>query len=240
MINGKKILVYIPARAGSKGIKDKNIIEVCGKPLIAYSIEAAKNSKYVDKVIVSTDSPSYAEISKLYDADVPFLRPAELATDTSIEMDTTKHLMAWIENHLLEQYQMIIRLQPTSPLRISKDLDLAIEKFVEKNADSIIGVTECSVSPLWTNTLPSDHSMANFINKEIMTKNRQELPVYYRLNGSIFIADWNFMKENWSWFGKNSYAIVIPEERAVDIDNSIDLELAEVLLKKRKKESDKA
>lgn len=233
MINGKRVLAYIPARSGSKSIKDKNIAEIAGKPLIAYTIEAAKKSKYVDEVMVSTDSLRYAEVAKQFGAEVPFLRPLELATDTSPEMLTTLHLMEWAEQHGRD-YFVIMRLQATAPLRTTEDIDKALELFMQKEADTIVSVCECQVTPLWMNILPEDHSMANFIPEEIRTKNRQEFPTYYQLNGSIYIAQWNFMKENRSWYGAKSYAYIMPSEKSIDIDNPLDLEFACFMLEQKK------
>ncbi len=239
MIQGKRVLAYIPARSGSKGIKDKNIVEIGGKPLIAYTIEAAKRSKYLDRLIVSTDSPRYAEVAQQWGAEVPFLRPAELATDTAPEMLTTLHLMEWVEkeclNHEKQPFDLIFRLQCTTPLRSTEDIDDAIEELLARDANSIIGVTEAPVSPLWMNTLPEDKSMKYFIPKHLLKKNRQELPVYYQLNGTIFVARWDFIKKQQVWHGEKSYALIIPRERAVDIDDEIDLALATVLLERQVK-----
>ena len=235
MINGKRVLAYIPARSGSKGIKDKNIIDLCGKPLIAYTIEAARQSKYIDRLIVSTDSAEYASVARKYGAEIPFLRPVELATDTSPEMHTTLHLMEWLEKESLAAFDIIIRLQGTSPLRTAEDLDAALELFITEEAESVISVCECLVTPLWMNTLPADHSMHNFIPEEIRKKNRQELPTYYQLNGAIFIANWKFIREQKSWFSGKCYAYIMPQERSVDIDNSLDLEFAKFLIQKNLK-----
>tara|TARA_Y100000310_G_scaffold249098_1_gene255114 strand:+ start:2601 stop:3350 length:750 start_codon:yes stop_codon:yes gene_type:complete len=236
MINGKKVLAYIPARSGSKGIKDKNIIPLFGKPLIAYSIESARKSKYVDEVIVSTDSEKYAEVSREYGANVPFIRPSELATDLAKEMDTTLHLIKWVEDNLEEKYDYIIRLQCTSPLRTSEDIDKAIELMEEKGADSIISVNECLVTPVWTNTLPEDLSMKDFIKPEYKYKNRQELPIFYQLNGSVFIAKWELIKEKGSWYYDKSYACILPKENSIDIDEEMDLLIASTIMKKKKDE----
>ena len=128
MYKNKRILALIPARGGSKGIKDKNIIELCGKPLIAYSIDAAKNSKYIDDILVSTDSEKIAEVAKKYGARVPFLRPYELATDTSTTLDVVLHAIDYV-NKEEKKYDTLILLQPTAPLRKTEDIDSAIEKF---------------------------------------------------------------------------------------------------------------
>lgn len=235
MINGKRVLAYIPARSGSKGIKDKNIVDVCGKPLIAHTIEAAKLSKYVDKVIVSTDSPRYAEIARTWGAETPFPEPTELATDTSIEMDNTIYIINWLEQHA-QKFDIIMRLQCTSPLRITEDIDRGLELLEKKQADSVISVTEAAVPPFWMNTLPEDGSMGSFIREEVKRKTRQEFPQYYQLNGAVFIADWNFIKNSQSWYGEKSYALIMPAERSVDIDNPLDLEFVQFLMEKKLKE----
>jgi CMP-N,N'-diacetyllegionaminic acid synthase len=233
MINGKRVLAYIPARSGSKGILHKNIIDVGGKPLIAHTIEAAKKSKYVDKLIFSTDSEKYAKIAQIYGAEVPFIRPAMLATDTAKEIDVVLHLISWAENKLENKFDVIIKLQPTSPLRTAEDVDNALEQFMEKNADSVISVNECLVPPVWTNTLPNDLSMKNFIREEIKTVNRQQLPTYYQLNGGVFVSGWDGLKKRKSWIGDNAYAYIMPKKRSVDIDEPIDLELVRILMKQK-------
>jgi len=233
MINGKKVLAYIPARSGSKSIKDKNIIDVCGQPLIAYTIIAAKNSQYVDKVVVSTDSSHYAEIARRYGAEAPFLRPVEIAGDSSLEIDACLHLMNWFEERA-DKFDIIIKLQPTSPLRKTEDIDRALELMRNKQATSIISVSECLIPPQWTNTLPEDKSMNHFLREEFKSKNRQELPISYHLNGAIFIGEWEFVKQNRSWYGKRAFAYVLPKERSIDIDEPIDLKFAAVLLEESK------
>jgi len=226
------VLAYIPARSGSKSIIDKNIVDICGKPLIAYSIEAGKKSKYVDRVMVSTDSAEYAEISKKYGAEIPYLRPLELASDTAVEMDSCQHLINWLEQHH-DVFDIIIKLEPTSPLRIAEDVDKAIEKLVEKDGDTVVTVTEAFTHPFWMNTLPQDHSMNGFIKPDVAKKNRQQLPVYFQLDGLVYVAKWDFMKKNKTWFAENSFATITPNHRAVDIDGPTQLELVRIIIKQR-------
>lgn len=234
MINGKKVLAYIPARSGSKSIIDKNIIEICGKPLIAYSILAAKGSKYVDKVIISTDSAKYAEIAKEYGAEAPFLRPPELAQDTSVEMDSCQHMLKWVEDNWSEKFDIVLKLEPTSPLRLPEDLDKAIEQLSEKNADSVVSVTEAVTHPWWMNTLPENHSMTDFIRPEARKKNRQQLPVYYQIDGVVYAATWDHLKAKKWWLSENNgFASITPRERSIDIDSPIELELVKILIKQR-------
>lgn len=234
MIQGKTVLAYIPARSGSKSIIDKNIVDICGKPLIAYSIEAAKESKYVDKVIVSTDSKKYAEIAKQYGAEAPFLRPAELASDLAVEMDSCQHMMMWVEENWFHTFDIVLKLEPTSPLRLPEDIDRAIERFVEKNADTVTTVAEVRTPPFWMNQLPPDASLNNFISKDVMRKNRQELPTYYFLDGLVFVAKWDYLKSNKSWFSENSFASITPQNRAIDIDGLLELEMVRIKIKERK------
>jgi CMP-N,N'-diacetyllegionaminic acid synthase len=231
MINNKKVLVYIPIRSGSKGIRDKNITDVCGKPLVAYAIEAAKNSKYVDKIIVSTDSEKYAKVVKQYGAEAPFLRPDYLATDTSVEIDACLHMMKWVKENW-EEYDIIIKLQATSPLRTATDIDKALEKLENKQADTIISISKAQISPLWMNTLPKDESMQDFISPKIQKMNRQELPVHYTLNGYLFIARWDHLENNKSWHGGRSFAFIVDSKKALDIDEPIDLDLVRLTINK--------
>lgn len=229
MIEGKKTLAYIPARSGSKSVPHKNIADLNGKPVIAYTINAAKQSKYVDKVIVSTDSEEYAKIAREYGAEAPFLRPVELSGDRAREIDAALHLIEWLEGRG-EQFDYILKLQATSPLRLAEDVDAAIEKLHEKKANCVISVSEAQVHPWWMNTLDDEMKMDSFLREEAY-KNRQELPTFYQLNGLVFAATWNHIKEAKSWYGTNSYAIITPNSRSVDIDNPTDLEMARILLR---------
>lgn len=232
MYKGKNILGLIPARGGSKGLPRKNIKLLLGKPLIAWTIEQALASKYLDRVIVSTDDKEILDISKKYGAEVPFMRPKELAMDNAKGVDVVLHaLVSLKEDDRRKQYDLIMLLQPTSPLRKSVDIDKAIEFLFLKKAKAIVSVCEVDHHPLWVNTLPEDGCMKNFIRQEIMNKNRQELSVLYRLNGAIYLAYCNYLKKYRSFIGEKTFAYVMPKERSIDIDNEVDLSLAEVLIK---------
>jgi len=229
----KNILGLIPARGGSKGLPRKNIKPLLGKPLISWTIEQALASKYLDRIIASTDDKGIADISKKYRAEVPFIRPKELAEDNTKGIDVVLHAVDWLkENDKRRQYDLIMLLQPTSPLRATEDIDKVIELLFLKKAKAIVSVCEVDHHPLWVNTLPEDGCMKDFIRKEIMNKNRQELPVFYRLNGAIYLAYCNYLKQCKSFMGKETFAYIMPKERSIDIDNKIDFELAENMLKK--------
>ena len=233
MYKGKTILGLIPARGGSKGLPGKNIKPLLGKPLIAWTIEQALASKYLDRVVVSTEDEEIAEISKKYGAEIPFIRPKELAEDNTKGIDVVLHAINWMkENDKQKPYDLIMLLQPTSPLRTTENIDKAIELLFLKGAKAIVSVCEVDHHPFWANTLPEDGCMGDFIKREVMNKNRQELPVFYRLNGAIYLAYCNYIKERKSFLGEETFAYIMPKSRSADIDDEIDLKLAENILKK--------
>ena len=232
MYKGKTILGLIPARGGSKGLPRKNIKQLLGKLLIAWTIEQALESKYLDRVIVSTEDKEIAEVSKKYGAEVPFIRPKELAMDNAKGIDVVLHAIDWLKkNDKQKQYDLLMLLQPTSPLRATEDIDKTIELLFLKEAKAIVSVCEVDHHPLWTNTLPEDGCMKDFIRKEIMNKNRQELPFYYRLNGAIYLAYCKYITEQKSFIGEKTFAYKMVRGRSIDIDDEIDFELAEILIK---------
>ena len=221
----KTFLAIIPARGGSKRLPRKNLLDLCGKPLIAWSIEAALKSKYISKVIVSSDDEEILNIAKEYKADF-IKRPDELASDTATTFDTLKHTL---EN--VEKYDYVVLLQPTSPLRTEKHINEAIELLEEKNADAIISVCEMEHSPLWSNTLDENLDITNFLRDEVLNKRSQDLPKYYRLNGAIYICKTDKLLQNKGFFLKeNIYAYKMNKKHSVDIDEEIDFIIAEKLM----------
>lgn len=230
MINGKKILAIIPARAGSKGLPTKNKKKLMNKPLICYSIEAAINCKEVDGVYVSTDDPEILNISNSYNIIKSELRPKELAEDHSSMTDVINYTVNKL-NEKSETYQYILLLQPTSPLRKTEDISNVINKSLEENLKSIVSVCEVEHSPLWSNTLPENLSLKEFIREEVKNVPRQKLPKYYRLNGAIYFSEIEYFKTNNGFLGNESYAYVMPQIRSIDIDTNIDFQLAELIMK---------
>ena len=225
MYKNKKFLAIIPARGGSKRFPNKNILDLNEEPLIGWSIKAGQNSKYIDKVVVSSDSDKILDISKKYKVDI-LKRPNILATDTATTIDVLKHT---IENY--KDYDYLILLQPTSPLRNEKHIDEAIELLDKKNADAIIGVTEIVHSPLWSNTLDEDLNMSNFLRDEVKSKRSQDLEKYYRINGAIYICKIDkFLEENNLFLKENIFAYVMDRKSSIDIDEEIDFKFAKVLL----------
>ncbi|MDX4028616.1 acylneuraminate cytidylyltransferase family protein [Aliarcobacter skirrowii] len=226
MYKNKTFLGIVPARGGSKRLPRKNMLDLCGKPLIAWSIKAGLNSKYIDKVVVSSDDEEILNISSNFGAET-IKRPVELASDTATTFDTIKHT---IEN--VEKYDYIVLLQPTSPLRNAKHIDEAIQLLEEKNADAVVSVCEMEHNPLWSNTLPNDGNMRGFPRDEVLNKRSQDLEKYYRLNGAIYICKTEKLLENKSFFLKdNIFAYIMDRQYSIDIDEEIDFKMAEVILK---------
>ena len=232
MYKGKRILAVIPARSGSKGLPDKNIKKLNGKPLLAYTIEAAQKTKAIDEIFVSTDSETYKEIAEAYGANVPFLRNNTLATDAASSWDVVKE--AVIEYEKLEQrFDICLLLQPTSPLRTEKDILNGLGIFIEKDANTVVSVCETEHSPLWENTLPEDGNMSNFFDKAIAGKRRQNLPTYYRVNGAVYIIKTKHLMTNAEVYDDKSFAVIMDKQSSIDIDDWFDFLMAEVLIKER-------
>jgi CMP-N,N'-diacetyllegionaminic acid synthase len=222
-------LAIIPARSGSKGLKDKNIKLLNGKPLIAHSIEAAQKSNFFDEIFVSTDSEKYAKIAEDFGASVPFLRSIELSSDTASTWDVVKEILTNYKKSGKE-FDTITLLQPTSPLRSSEDIINGYEKLEEENANAIVSVCEVDHSPLWCNTLPENKSLDNFLDQNLVKKPRQSLPTYYRINGALYIVKTKYLLSTDNIYETKCYAIIMPKEASIDIDNSIDFMIAEAFI----------
>jgi len=232
-----KTLAFIPARSGSKGVKDKNIKALCGKPLILYTVEAATQSNLFSRVFVSTDSSMYAEIIRSAGIDVPFLRAGQLSGDTSSVWDAVSEALSFFQKEFGETYDSVCLLQPTSPLRTCKEISEAYALFKARNADSVISVTEAEHSPLLYNVLNDEKSLENFISTEVRDSPRQKLPIFYKINGAIYWVKTATLGKRLDLYGKASYAYIMPQEKSIDIDNQMDFLIAEMILKKSRKKS---
>lgn len=224
-----KNIAIIPARSGSKGLKDKNIKLLNGKPLIWYSIQVALESKCFDEVMVSTDSEKYAEIARECGASVPFLRSAEMSTDKASSWDSVREVLINYRNNG-QMFDNVMLLQPTSPLRRVEDIINAFNLMKDKKAESIVGVCETDHSPLWSNTLPEDGCLKGFVRSEVKNKGRQELPTYYRINGAIYLTKIDYSFLEFDLCKEGSYAYVMPSEHSIDIDSELDFLITEFLL----------
>lgn len=228
-MDNKRNLAVIPARSGSKGVKDKNIRLLNNKPLMAYTIEAAKKSNIFQCIHVSTDSTKYAEIAKQYGAEVPFLRSRELASDTAGTWDTVRFVLEQYANED-RYFDTVTVLQPTSPLRTGQDICNAYKLFCDRKADSVISVCEAEHSPLWCNILPEDGCMNHFLPDQAGVP-RQGLDMYYRLNGAIYMVNVNVLLQHGELYGEKAYAYVMEQKHSIDIDEELDFKIAEVLVK---------
>ena len=226
-----KHLAVIPARGGSKRLPGKNLLPLQGKPLIAWSIDAALQSDLYDRVIVSTDDKVIAEVAVANGADVPFLRPAELAGDHSSPVDAACHLIESLD----EEFETLTWLQPTSPLRTSSHLQEAFSLMNTRNADAVISVCECEHSPLWTGTIEEDGNMRDFLQNENFRKVSQELPTYHRVNGALFVVRLRpFLSQKTFYLnGDRTFAYEMSAETSVDIDTQLDFKMADYLLQER-------
>ncbi|QXE00951.1 cytidylyltransferase domain-containing protein [Terribacillus sp. DMT04] len=226
MINGKKVLGIIPARGGSKGIKKKNIKLLNGKPLITWTIESARRSAFLDKVIVSSDDEEIMDISKKFGAEVPFKRPTNLAQDDTPGIDPILHAL---EN--FKDYEYVVLLQPTSPLRRSEDIDNAIKLCITNNATSCISVVENSTPFQWIYKMNNDSRLTNLFNNEYFPYQRQKAETTYVLNGAVYVVVSKSLIEHKSFIQNDTVAYVMPKERSVDIDDLNDFYYCDYLLK---------
>jgi CMP-N,N'-diacetyllegionaminic acid synthase len=227
-------LAIIPARSRSKGLKDKNIKLLNGKPLLVYTIEAARESGIFDEIMVSTDSREYADIANQWGANVPFLRSNELSNDTASSWDVVKEVINKYMN-LGTEFDTLALLQPTSPLRTSNDIIEGYNVMKVKEANFVVGVCEMDHSPLWANILPEDLSMENFIRPEVVKMPRQSIPTYYRINGALYIVKVDYLMRTPDIYGDRSFASVMRKENSIDIDDQLDFTIAEVLISERSK-----
>ena len=228
MYGNNKILAVIPARGGSKGVPNKNIKELLGKPLIAYTIEQAQASKYIDRTIVSTDSPAIADIAVSYGAEVPFLRPEELATDQSGTIDVLVHAIDWLEKNENYKFDILVLLHATTPLREPADIDHSIELLVENGAENVFTVTEAHRNPYF-NMVEIRNNKVSLVKKGNYTT-RQTAPKVFDMNSSIYVWWKDIFKKKKSVFLENSRIYIMPKTRSVDIDDVFDFKIAEMLL----------
>jgi len=228
MFKNKTFLSIIPARGGSKRLPRKNVLDLCGKPLISWTIEAALYSKYLDEVVVTSDDNEILGIANNMKVR-SIERPPHLASDTASTFDAVKHT---IDN--IDSYEYIVLLQPTSPLRNATHIDKAIELLARKDADAVISVSNISHNPAWSNTLDESLSMKNFINKEFLKKRSQDLEKYYKLNGAIYICKTKKLLEEKSFFLRdNIFAFIMSAISSIDIDKKEDFEFANLYLSKK-------
>jgi len=228
MYKGKKILALIPARGGSKSVPGKNLRPVGGKPLLAWTIETAKKSKFIDRLILSSDDDQIMHSAKYYGCEVPFVRPSELAGDSSPTNDVILHA---IDN--IKGYDLVVALQVTSPLVTEEDIDQCIKKCIDEKAKACVSACEPDKSPYWMFCM-EDERLVPVLGEGYLNKRRQELPSVYVPNGAVFVADVKWFKINKSFYSDLTVGYIMPRERSIDLDTEFDFKLLETYLEYRK------
>jgi CMP-N,N'-diacetyllegionaminic acid synthase len=225
-------IAIIPARGGSKGLPNKNILPLGGLPLIAHTIEAARASRSIQRIVVSTDSPEVAEIARQHGVDVPFLRPVELAQDETPTLPVMQHVLTQLTTAEGWQPEIIVLLQPTSPLRQSEDIDRAVTLLEKTGADSVVSMCLSEHHPAWMKRIESGRVVPFLDNAPNYTR-RQDLPPVYRLNGAIYATRRRVLQDENRILGCDTRALIMDSESSVDIDTALDLKLASLILQER-------
>jgi len=230
-----EILAVIPGRKGSKGVVNKNIRKINNKPLISYSIKAALKSKYIKRVVVSSDSDEILEIANSYNVE-SIERPEYLAQDDSSTIDVIKHVLN-VVNQTKDYFpEILMLLQPTSPLRDANDIDSAVKMFLEDDsADSLISVSKFNHNPFWSFKI-EDKFLSPAFNEEFLNKRRQELPELFLPNGAIYIIKTSELLEKNSFYVEKTKPFLMSEEKSLDIDTELDLKLVKCLINDKKEE----
>ncbi|MCK5228883.1 MAG: acylneuraminate cytidylyltransferase family protein [Desulfobulbaceae bacterium] len=230
------VLAIIPARGGSKGIPKKNIYPLCGKPLIAWTIEAVNGSRYISRTILSSDSAEIIEVAGRYGIEAPFVRPKELAEDDTPALPVIRHAVDWLKENEDYTPDYIVLLQPTSPLRTSRHIDEALEKLIHSDADSIVSVvkTPHQYNPYSIMEM-KDGFLKPFLKYDERKNIRQLKPVFYARNGAaIYAFTYECLMKKNSIFGDKILGYEMSREESVDVDDVLDLRICELLIKNHK------
>lgn len=232
MIDGKSVIAIITARGGSKGLPGKNIKELCGKPLIAWSIEAGLGSQYIDEVVVTTDSEEIARIAREFGASAPFIRPAELASDTATSFDAVKHVIDFYADQLHKKFDYIILLEPTSPLREKNDIDEMLEKIIsmESQFDAIVSLGEVHEHPSIMKKIMGDE-IQSFSKELVMTTRRQDNATAYFPYGVAYIVKIKTFLEEKSFYPLRTTYKLIKRYQCYEIDDIYDFLAIENIMK---------
>ncbi len=200
-----------------------------GKPLIAWTIEEAKKSRYIDRLIFSSEDPEIISVARQYGCDVPFVRPTELGTDETPGIEPVIHAIDAIP----EKYDYTVLLQPTSPLRLVEDMDGCIETCIEGRRPACVSITESEKSPYWMYSLDAAGRLYPVTTLGYTTLRRQDLPRTYALNGAVYIAETKWLESHRTFLGPETIAFIMPRDRSLDVDTELDLKICEVLLRAR-------
>lgn len=225
MIDGRRILGVIVARGGSKGLPRKNVLPAAGKPLIAWTIDAARNSALLDRIILSTDDDEIAAVAAAHGCEVPFKRPPELATDTASIYDVLFHAI----DQAGPGYDLVVLLQATSPGREAGDIDGAIEACVKAGAPACVSLSPPAKAPHWMFTLTEHGELQPLMGWDAFGRRRQDLPQAYAVNGAVYVADIAWLRVSGNFYTAETVAWIMPPDRSVDVDTALDLAMFEAL-----------
>ena len=225
MIAGKRVLAVIPARGGSKGVPGKNIRPLAGRPLIAWTIAAAGHAPEIDRAVVSSEDADIIETARQWGGEAPFVRPAELARDDTPGIAPVLHAL----DALPENYDYVVLLQPTSPLRTGADISAALALCLESGAPACVSVSLPPHAPWWMFRLDKNRCLQALLPKEAIPARRQDMPEVYALNGAVYVAEVNWLRETKAFLTPETVAYVMPRERALDIDVELDFIIAEAV-----------
>lgn len=233
MYNNKTFLAIIPARSGSKGLPNKNIKNLCGKPLIAWSIESAKQSKYLDEIMLSTDSEKIAKIAREFGANTPFLRPLNLAQDTTSTFEVVKHTIDFYKNELKKEFDFIVLLEPTSPLREVCDIDNAVKLLLDNSkAEAIVGICKTQgQNPVFLVNMAENGFISGYANENMKVIRRQDIKDVYFFEGTIYISKTDTLLEKKTFYHKKTLGYEVPKFKSLEIDDIYDFVMVEALMK---------
>ena len=226
MYRDKNILGLIPARGGSKGVPGKNIRPLAGRPLIAWTIEAARRARYLDRIVLSSENEDICRIAEAYGCEVPFRRPPALARDDTPGIAPVLHAL-----EQLPGFDYVVLLQPTSPFRTAEDIDRAIARCIDASAPSLASITPASQHPSWMYHMDEDGRIGHFLGEELIAR-RQELPRIYALNGAIYVAHVETLQRERRLISPKTIGYPMPRVRSLDIDTALDFDVAEVLARR--------
>ena len=219
MIGTRKVLALIPARGGSQGLPGKNILPVQGRPLLAWTVDAARGARCINRIVLSSDDDTIIAAARALGCEVPFRRPAVLASDTASSIDVVMHALDMLPGH-----EVVVLLQPTSPLRTAADIEAACELFVSSSAPACVSVSIAAQSPYWMFRVGDNQTLVPLIETPAGVTRRQDLPAVYALNGAIYVADTAWLRQSRTFLTRDTVACVMPAERSIDIDTPADFE----------------
>ena len=235
MTTALEILGIIPARGGSKGIPHKNIHPLCGKPLIEYTIDAARGSRYLTRTILTSDSEEIIGVARKYGVEVPFVRPKDLARDDTPALPVIQHAVRWLEEKEDYRPDYIVLLQPTSPLRTSRHINEALGKFIDSGADSIVSVVKVphNYNPYSVMRLENNY-LKPFLAYDETNNIRQQKPVFFARNGAaVYAFTYECLMKKNSIYGEKMLAYEMTRKESIDIDDFLDLKICEMIMKER-------